>query len=69
VDTYIQLAASAFTIASTWFYGNKTKTGPIIGLVGQAPWLFIMVSGGLWGLLPVNALMFVIHGRNLWKMK
>lgn len=68
MDTYIQLTASALTIASTWFYGNKTKTGPILGLVGQVPWLTIMVMGDLWGLLPVNAMMFVIHVRNLRKM-
>ncbi len=63
----IQLAASALTIAGTYYYGNKTKAGPLLGLAAQVPWWFIMYEGSLWGLLPVNLMMFVLHGRNLWK--
>jgi hypothetical protein len=63
----IQLAASGLTIAGTYFYGNKSKLGPCLGLAAQVPWWIIMVNGSLWGLLPVNGMMLFMHTRNLWK--
>lgn len=65
--TYVQLTASALTIAGMYFYGNKSKLGPALGMVAQVPWWIIMIDGALWGLLPVNGLMLVLHIRNLWK--
>jgi len=63
----VQLSASAITIAGTYYYGNKSKLGPVLGLAAQVPWWIIMVEGNLWGLLPVNGMMVVLHARNLWK--
>lgn len=63
----IQLTASALSIASTYFYGNKTVAGPTLGIAAQLPWWLLMYEGSLWGLLPVNAVMLVLHLRNLWK--
>lgn len=62
-----QLAASVLTIAGSWLYGNKSTWGPGLGLLAQVPWWIIMIDGGLWGLIPVNAMMLGIHARNLWK--
>lgn len=62
-----QLAASSLTIAGTYYYGNKSKLGPWIGIVSQVPWWLIMFTGSLWGLMPVNVMMFVLHVRNLMK--
>jgi hypothetical protein len=62
-----QLSASALSIAGTYFYGNKTMAGPMFGIAAQVPWWLIMYEGSLWGLLPVNAVMLVLHARNLWK--
>lgn len=62
-----QLTASILSIAGMWAYGNKSMAGPWLGLAAQIPWNIIMVTGGLWGLLPVNLAMLVIHTRNLWK--
>jgi len=62
-----QLAASALTIAGTYFYGNKTRAGPMLGIAAQLPWWLLMYEGSLWGLLPVNIMMLVLHARNLWK--
>jgi hypothetical protein len=63
----IQLSASALSLTGQWFYGNKSKWGPILGLSAQVPWWIIMVTQGLWGLLPVNIFTGIIHARNLWK--
>lgn len=63
----LQLLASTATIASSWAYGNKWLSGPSIGLVAQVPWYAMMIHDGLWGLLPVNAVMTILHARNLLK--
>ena len=69
MDIYFatQLSASALSIAGTYFYGNKTMAGPVLGIAAQVPWWLMMYQGSLWGLLPVNAVMLVVHARNLWK--
>lgn len=69
MNVYIQLAASALTIASTWAYGNKNLAGPVIGIASQVPWWSIMVLDNLWGLAPVNVMMLVLHIRNFIKWK
>jgi hypothetical protein len=61
----IQLMASTLTLAGTYFYGNKSVLGPWFGIAAQVPWWLIMVSGSLWGLLPVNGMMLIMHIRNL----
>lgn len=67
MDTAVQLMASGLTMASMWFYGSKLKLGPVFGLLAQVPWWIIMIHGSLWGILPVNSAMLLIHSRNLWK--
>jgi hypothetical protein len=65
----IQLAASASTIVGSWLYGNKSVYGPALGVVSQVFWWTIMFQGELWGLLPVNIVMLIIHVRNFRKWK
>jgi hypothetical protein len=62
-----QLLASGLTIVGMYLYGNKSKLGPVAGILAQVPWWIIMIDGSLWGLLPVNGAMLIIHARNLWK--
>lgn len=62
-----QLSASALTLAGSWLYGNKSLGGPVFGIAAQVPWWVIMYQQSLWGLLPVNIMMLVIHVRNLSK--
>ncbi len=59
----LQSLASITTIVGMWLYGSKSLWGPRAGLIGQVFWWSIMVQSSLWGLLPVNIAMFVIHGR------
>lgn len=65
----IQVLASIATIASSWFYGSKRTVGPYLGLASQVPWWSLMIYSGLWGLLPVNIMMVVIHTRNVIKWR
>jgi hypothetical protein len=68
-DVPIQLLASALTLTATYCYGNKSALGPWLGITSQVPWNIIMIHGGLWGLIPVNTAMLVIHIRNLIKWR
>lgn len=68
-DLGVQLVASVLTLAGMWLYGNRSLWGPLLGLGAQVPWWLIMYQGGLWGLLPLNIMVFVIHGRNLIKWR
>lgn len=63
----LQLIASAGAIASSWAYGNKSLKGPMIGLATQVPWWAIMIQSDLWGLIPTNVFMTIIHARNFHK--
>jgi hypothetical protein len=69
VDTLVQLTASALTLTASYQYGNKSVSGPWLGIASQVPWNIIMIHGGLWGLIPVNTAMLVIHVRNLIKWR
>jgi len=62
-----QIAASIATMASVYYYGNKSLAGPVLGIVSEIPWLIVMIDSSLWGLLPVNIVMLVMHARALWK--
>jgi hypothetical protein len=64
-----QIAASAMTILGSWLYGSKSLWGPAISVLSQVPWWLLMVHESLWGLLPVNAMMLVIHTRNFIRWK
>ncbi|UGA46822.1 hypothetical protein HU230_0012565 [Bradyrhizobium quebecense] len=65
----LQSLASLTTITGMWLYGSKSLWGPRVGLIGQVFWWSIMFQSGLWGLLPVNIAMFVIHGRAYLKWR
>lgn len=65
----LELAASLLTIAGSWFYGNKSPLGPLLGVAAQMPWWALMIHAGMWGLLPLNIAMLVLHARALWKWK
>jgi hypothetical protein len=65
---WLQLGASLTTIAATWFTGNKSLRGPQLALVSQIFWWSLMITSGLWGLLPLNIVMLCMHVRtyNKW---
>lgn len=67
VKTYMPWLLSAITIWMTLLAGNKHPKAWAVGLVNQALWLAWIVSAGAWGLLPMNAALWVVYGRNHWK--
>lgn len=57
---------SALTITVMWLAGSKRRAAWSISLVNQCLWLGWILHEKHWGLLPMNAAMFVIAGRNWW---
>lgn len=55
---------SAITIYMTVLAGNKHRLAWAVGLVNQALWLVWIVGTGTWGLLPMNAALWIVYGRN-----
>lgn len=62
-----QVFASVTTLASSYYYGNKSLKGPVFGLISQLGWWSIMFIDSLWGLVIINAAMLALHVRNLRK--
>ena len=66
---FIELAASFAAIITVWIYGNRSRKAPIVGMVGQMLWWWLTISQSMWGLIPLNVVMFIIHIRNYIRMK
>lgn len=60
---------SAITIYMTVLAGNKHKSAWLVGLIGQAGWLFWIVLSQNWGFLPMNLALWIVYGRNHWKWR
>jgi hypothetical protein len=58
---------SGVGILFLWLMGNKSKWGPIIGLMNQLMWTIYAIGIKEWGLLPVTIIPVFIHIRNLQK--
>ena len=63
-------ALSAITIAAMWLAGNHHPAAWWLSLGNQFLWLAFIIHERHWGLLPMNAAMFVVSTRNLlkWRM-
>lgn len=61
---YLPWFMSAITIWMTLLAGNKHRSAWLVGLGNQALWLFWIVSMQAWGLLPMNAALWVVYARN-----
>ena len=65
----LEFLASMAAIITVWVYGNKNNRAPVIGLIGQMFWWALTIYGELWGLIPLNIIMIVVHTRNYFHMK
>ena len=66
---FIELAASFAAIITVWIYGNRSRKAPVVGMLGQILWWWLTISQSMWGLIPLNVIMFIIHIRNYRRMK
>ena len=66
---FIELFASFAAILTVWVYGNRSRKAPLIGMVGQMMWWWLTISQEMWGLIPLNVVMLIVHIRNYLRMK
>jgi len=66
---FIELFASFAAILTVWVYGNRSRKAPLIGMVGQMMWWWLTISQSMWGLIPLNVVMLIVHIRNYIRMK
>ena len=66
---FIELAASFAAIATVWIYGNRSRNAPIVGIFNQMIWWGLTISQEMWGLLPLNIIMLIVHVRNYVRMR
>jgi len=69
VVTYLPWLLSAITIYMTILAGNKSRYAWLIGLCNQALWLVWIFAAGAYGLLPMNAALWIVYSRNHLKWR
>lgn len=62
--SYMPWLLSAITIYMTVLAGNKARWAWAVGLGNQALWLVWIFASHSWGLLPMNAALWIVYGRN-----
>lgn len=60
---------STLTIYMTFLQGNKNAFGWVVGLFNQFLWLTFAIYTETWGLLPLNAALWILYIRNLRKWR
>lgn len=64
IKTYLPWLLSVITIWMTVLAGNKHRSAWVVGLVNQALWLVWIIASDAYGLLPMNAALWVAYTRN-----
>lgn len=64
IVTVLPWILSGVTIAMTWLAGNKHRRAWALALGGQLLWLIWILASGSWGLLPMNAALWIVYYRN-----
>lgn len=69
ISFYLPWLLSAITIYMTVLAGNKSRNAWLFGLVNQALWLVWIIVTASWGLLPMNAALWIVYSRNHLKWR
>lgn len=64
IKTYLPWLLSVITIWMTVLAGNKHRSAWVVGLINQALWLVWIIASDAYGLLPMNAALWVVYTRN-----
>ncbi|SVB91737.1 uncharacterized protein METZ01_LOCUS244591 [marine metagenome] len=64
-----ELAASFAAIATVWIYGNRSRNAPVVGIISQMVWWWLTITQEMWGLLPLNVVLLIVHIRNYVRMR
>lgn len=69
IATYLPWLISVITISQLVMTGNKHRNAWLVGLGNQVLWLTWIVCSASWGLLPMNAAIWIVYGRNHLKWR
>ena len=64
IVTFLPWGLSAITIWMTILAGNKHRYAWAVGLGNQALWLGWIIASSSWGLIPMNAALWLVYARN-----
>jgi hypothetical protein len=67
LEQVIPWLLSANTLTLTYLVGNKSNTGWLLGVIGQAMWFLFIFTWQVWGLLPLAVGLTILYARNLVK--
>jgi hypothetical protein len=66
---WLPFLLSGITVWMTLMAGNLHRSAWLVGLFNQALWLVWIVAASAWGLLPLNAVLWVVYARNHFKWR
>lgn len=69
IRLYLPWLLSAITIYMTVLAGNKHRNAWLFGLANQALWLVWILTTSTYGLLPMNAALWIVYARNHLKWR
>lgn len=69
IKDHLPWLLSAITLWMTVLAGNKNRHAWSVGLFAQALWLVWILAVEAWGLLPMNAALWVLYARNHWRWR
>ena len=65
IHNWLPWVMSAATIWMTFLQGKKDWKAWLVGLCNQFLWLAFAIGTETWGLLPLNAVLWVLYFRNM----
>ena len=69
IRDYLPWLLSAITIWMMVLAGNLHRNAWLLGLLVQLLWLVWIVATATWGLMPLNAVLWIVYGRNHLKWR
>lgn len=69
ITAYLPWLISVITITQIVMAGNKHRHAWAVGLGNQAFWLTWIIASASWGLLPMNAVIWIVYVRNHMKWR
>lgn len=64
---YLPWVLSTITAYQSFLAGDKKRSAWVLALCNQALWLTWVLCSQNWGLLPLNAVLWVVYYRNYRK--
>lgn len=64
IDFILQILSALLLFYGIWQTGNNLLRGPVITLFAELLTIFVGVIHGVWSLILIGIVLFIIQGRN-----